>query len=251
VARRATPEDNAQTTRAGSASAGPASASLPASSAREHLTRPRVVAAALAIVDRDGLDGLTMRALGRELGVDPMAAYHWFPNKFAILQGVSEAILSEISADGVESATDWLAVARTMAVEYRAALLRHPNAIPVASTQPVMTPRGFELIERIAAQMVRRGWTPGAAMEAINTIAAFVIGVCVVQAGVSPGSEPVTEDKIMEVYSAIDPTRFPTLVAAVAELGDANIDEIAQFDRALEATLRGMDAVYRERGMLR
>jgi len=191
-----------------------------------------------------------MRALGRELGVDPMAAYHWFPNKLAILQGVSEAILSEITAAGVEEATDWMAVGRGMGTEYRAALLRHPNALPVASTQPVMTPRGFELIERIAAQMVRHGWKPAAAMEAINTIAAFVIGVTVVQVGVSPGSEPVSEEKIMEVYSSIDPARFPTLVAAVTELGTTNIDDQGQFDRALESMLEGMDTVFRRRGML-
>jgi TetR/AcrR family tetracycline transcriptional repressor len=229
---------------------GPATAS-PESGGREHLTRPRVVAAALEIVDRDGLDALTMRALGRELGVDPMAAYHWFPNKLAILQGVSEAILSEITADGIEDTRDWVDVGRKMAVEYRSALLRHPNAIPVASTQPVMTPRGFELIERLAAQMVKLGWRAGGAMEVINTIAAFVIGVCVVQAGVTPGSEPVAQEKIMEVYSSIDAGRFPTLVAAVAELGEANIDDEAQFERAMEAMLLGLDRVFRERGLLR
>ena len=166
-------------------------------------------------------------------------------------QGVSEAILSEISADGIEDTTDWAEVGRKMAVEYRSALLRHPNAIPVASTQPVMTPRGFELIERLAAQMVKLGWTAGGSLEVINTIAAFVIGVCVVQAGVTPGSEPVTEEKIMEVYSSIDPSRFPTLVAAVAELGDANIDDEAQFARAVDAMLLGLDGVFRARGLLR
>jgi TetR/AcrR family tetracycline transcriptional repressor len=247
MARRAQPGDRRV---AGPTNAGPAAASSE-NGGREHLTRPRVVAAALQIVDRDGLEALTMRALGRELGVDPMAAYHWFPNKLAILQGVSEAILSEITADGIEDATDWVDVGRKMAVEYRSALLRHPNAIPVASTQPVMTPRGFELIERLAAQMVKLGWKAGGAMEVINTIAAFVIGVCVVQAGVTPGSEPVTEEKIMEVYSAIDAIRFPTLVAAVAELGEANIDDEAQFERAMEAMLIGLDRVFRDRGLLR
>jgi TetR/AcrR family tetracycline transcriptional repressor len=251
VAERAVPKGR-RAEVAGSAEAEPASASTASASSggREHLTRPRVVAAALAIVDRDGLEGLTMRALGRELGVDPMAAYHWFPNKFAILQGVSEAILSEISADGVENTTSWIEVGRTIATEYRTALLRHPNALPVASTQPVMTPRGFELIERLAAQMVKLGWTAGGAMEVINTIAAFVIGVCVVQAGVTPGSEPVAEEKIMEVYNSIDPVRFPTLVAAVAEMSAMGIDDEAQFERAMEAMLLGLDRIFRERGLL-
>ena len=63
------------------------------------LSRERAIAAALTIVDRDGLDGLTMRALGRELRADPMAVYHHLPNKEAILDGVVEAVLSEIPLD--------------------------------------------------------------------------------------------------------------------------------------------------------
>jgi AcrR family transcriptional regulator len=211
-----------------------------------------VVSAALAIVDRDGLDGLTMRALGRELGVDPMAAYHWFPNKFAILQGVSEAILSEISiSTGAAPGGDWREVATEMATQYRAALLRHPNALPVASTQPVMTPRGFELIEKVSAVLVAGGLTAGAALEAINTIAAFVIGLCVVQVGVTPGSEPVGEEAIMAVYASIDPERFPNMAAAIAELSASPASEDAQFATAIDAILRGLDSTLRERGLLR
>jgi AcrR family transcriptional regulator len=223
----------------------------PVSSGRDHLTRPRVVSAALAIVDRDGIDSLTMRALGRELGVDPMAAYHWFPNKFAILQGVSEAILSEIVVTPEEpGAAGWQNMGAQMATEYRAALLRHPNALPVASTQPVMTPRGFELIEKVSAVLVAGGLTAGAALEVINTIAAFVIGMCVVQVGVSPGSEPVGEEAIMEIYSSIDPARFPNMVAAVGELTANPVDEDTQFATALEALLRGLDSSLRERGLI-
>jgi TetR/AcrR family tetracycline transcriptional repressor len=217
---------------------------------RERLTRPRVVAAALAIVDRDGLDGLTMRALGHELGVDPMAAYHWFPNKPAILQGVGEAILAEISLPAADPDVSWLEVARGMGREYRAALLRHPNALPVASTQPVMTPRGFELIERSAAALAAGGLKPGAALEAINTVAAFVIGSAVVEAGVTPGAEPVPQEAIMASYASVDAVRFPTMVAAMAEANELLADDQAQFETAIDAIVRGLEVSFRERGLL-
>ncbi len=67
--------------------------------ARRRLSRERVVAAALRIVDRDGLEGLTMRALGRELGVDPMAVYHWVANKDELLGLIVEAVYAEIPLD--------------------------------------------------------------------------------------------------------------------------------------------------------
>jgi TetR/AcrR family tetracycline transcriptional repressor len=218
---------------------------------REHLTRARVVAAALAVVDRDGLDGLTMRALGRELGVDPMAAYHWFPNKGAILQSVSEAILSEMALPTVaDPPAPWQDIARAMARDYRAAILRHPNAIPVVSTQPVLTPRGFELIERTAAVMVAGGVTAGAALEAINVVAAFIIGLCVVEAGVTPGSEPVSQEVVMEAYTTIDVERFPTLARAMGEAAELLADDARQFEIAADALVRGLDASFRERGLV-
>jgi TetR/AcrR family tetracycline transcriptional repressor len=227
-----------------------ATAATTATQTREHLTRPRVVAAALAIVDRDGLDGLTMRALGRELGVDPMAAYHWFPNKQAILQGVGEAILSEIPLADAGTGASWQEIARALAREYRRVLLRHPNALPVASTQPVMTPRGFELIERTSSALVAAGLTPGAALEGIDTMAAFVIGHCVVHAGVTPGSEPITEEALRAAYSAIDPAQFPTMAAAMVEAAGLLSDDEAQFEMGADALIRGLEASFRARGLL-
>jgi TetR/AcrR family transcriptional regulator, tetracycline repressor protein len=217
---------------------------------REHLTRPRVVSAALAIVDRDGLDGLTMRALGRELGVDPMAAYHWFPDKAAILQGVAEAILAEIELPVADGSASWLDIAVALARVYRATLLRHPKALPVASTQPVMTPRGFELIERTSAALVAGGLRPGAALEAINAIAAFVIGGAMADAGVTPGSEPVEHDAIVGAYANIDASLFPTLVAAMSEAMEFLSDDELQFETAIDALVRGLEASFRERGLL-
>jgi AcrR family transcriptional regulator len=191
-----------------------------------------------------------MRALGRELGVDPMAAYHWFPNKPAILQGVGEAILAEIALPGADATVRWQEVALSLAREYRATLLRHPRAIPVASTQPVMTPRGFELVEQTLAALVAGGLTAGAGLEAINTIAAFVIGSAVVEAGVTPGSEPVEQEAISHAYSGISAEQFPTLAAAMSEAMALLSDDSAQFETAVDALVRGLEVSFRERGRL-
>ncbi len=66
--------------------------------ARPGLSRDRVVDTALDIVDRDGLDGLTMRRLAADLGVEAMSLYHWFPNKAAILDALVEASLRETAS---------------------------------------------------------------------------------------------------------------------------------------------------------
>jgi len=217
---------------------------------REHLTRERVVGAALAIADRDGLDGLTMRALGRELGVDPMAAYHWFPNKEAILQGVGEAVLAEIPLVPPDPGRRWQDVAVEAGRAYRAAMLAHPRAIPIVSTQPVLTPRGFALIERTLAALTSGGLAPAAGLETINTIAAFVIGSVVVEAGVTPGTEPVDRETISSAYAGVVADDFPFLTAAIGEAMRELYDDDAQFEIALDALVRGLEASFRARGIV-
>jgi TetR/AcrR family tetracycline transcriptional repressor len=208
---------------------------------RERLTRERVVAAALAVVDREGLERLTMRALGRELGVDPMAAYHHLPNKAAILQGVVEAILAEIPRPSPDTVMPWPDGVRLVARSYRQALLAHPNALSVMSTQPILTPAGLQLIEAAAGLLVRGGLTPLDALQAINSSASLVIGETIVEVGVTPGSDPIEQETIDSVYSTISLERFPTLAAAMASAGPAAFDSEQQFERMLDAYVRGLE----------
>ena len=76
------------------------------------LTRERVLAAALALVDREGLSALSMRRLGTELGVEAMALYRYASSKDSLLDGLVEALYLELeerlAADGDEDA-DWRA----------------------------------------------------------------------------------------------------------------------------------------------
>lgn len=209
------------------------------------LTRERVVDAALAIVDRDGLEGLTMRSLGYELRVDPMAAYHWFPNKQAILQGIGEAILADLRLPAFDPASPWPDVVRSAAHAYRAALLRHPNALPVAATQPVLTPRGLAEAERILAALVAGGLSPGAALETVNTSAALVIGLTMAQAGVTTGPEPLDQGEIVAAYAGLDPEQLPVTVAALSEAMARIADASAQFEAALEVLILGLQATHR------
>ena len=214
---------------------------------RERLTRQRVVAAALAVVDRDGLEGLTMRALGRELGVDPMAAYHHVPNKAAIIQGVVEAILAEIPLPDPQTELSWPDVARLIARSYRKALLAHPNALPAASTQPPLTPASLGLIEAAAALLVRGGLQPIEALEVINGAAVLVIGSALVEVGVTPGTEPLEQQAIEGVYAGLSPDDFPVLTTIMAAADPARFDSERQFEDLLDAYVRGLQARIADR----
>ena len=98
---------------------------------RATLTRDRVLAAAMEIADAAGLDGLTMRRLAEDLGVEAMSLYHHFPNKGAILDGLLERTFGEIEEevggfDVDASAATWQPRLRARILGARRVLLRHP-----------------------------------------------------------------------------------------------------------------------------
>src|ERR1700733_15362696 len=80
-------------------------------------SRAEVLEAARRIVDEQGLERLTMRRLGAELGVDPMTIYHHVPDKAALFDGLIERVLAEIQIP--DATSDWKHDLRTIVVQAR------------------------------------------------------------------------------------------------------------------------------------
>lgn len=115
------------------------------SESRVPLTRQRVLDAAVALADDEGLDALTMRRLGERLGVEAMSLYYHVANKSAILDGVADMVLSEINQEVAEIGEpdlkeDWTTAMRIRILAARKVMLRHRWASRVLETQTTMTP---------------------------------------------------------------------------------------------------------------
>jgi AcrR family transcriptional regulator len=92
------------------------------------ISRDQVLRAALAIVDLEGVEALSMRRLGRALGRDPMAVYRYAETKTALLDGVVELVLSELTVDATDE--DWQSQLREVARRFRAIAISHPHVVP-------------------------------------------------------------------------------------------------------------------------
>ena len=106
---------------------GPDEGDLSVAAARPNntqLSRSMILHTALAIVDRDGADGLSMRRLGDALGRDPVMLYRHLPNKAALLDGVAEIVLAQLAVDTTDP--DWAGQLRIVAHEFRQLALTHP-----------------------------------------------------------------------------------------------------------------------------
>src|SRR5205085_4540353 len=95
--------------------------------ARERLTRARVVDAALRLMDAEGLEAVSMRRLGRELGVEAMSLYNHVRDKDDLLESICEQVMAEFAFP--EPAEDWVETGRRAARSWRRLLKDHPNVI--------------------------------------------------------------------------------------------------------------------------
>jgi len=105
---------------------------------RVPLTRERVLQAAVALADRDGVASLSMRKLARELGVEAMSLYHHVASKHALLDGMVDHVFGEIDLPAGERG--WKEAMRQRAVSARAVLRRHPWAIALMESRATPGP---------------------------------------------------------------------------------------------------------------
>jgi TetR/AcrR family transcriptional regulator, tetracycline repressor protein len=205
---------------------------------RRPLTRERVVATALRIVDRDGLDALTMRALGRELGVDPMAVYHHLPNKAAVLDGVVEAVLGEVPLDA-PGELPWTEELAALARGYRDALRAHPNALPVVATRPDVSPAALRLLDTALGILLRAGFDAADALKAVHTASCLVVGHALDESGlaVAASEELSVADVAAMQQRGLETGEYPNLAAAAPAADGLAADD--SFEAGLAALIAG------------
>ncbi len=227
----------------------PRSASDREPSERRHpevpLSRDRIVSEALALVDREGLAALSMRRLAAVLGVDPMAIYYYLPNKAALQDAIVEAVNVEIEGPSDFPLLPLYDVVTTAAQLFRAALLRHPRAVPLLVTRPLATPVGMEPADVMLGALVRGGMTPAEGIAAIDVFSTFVTASVLRQVQMPAGPEGDPHSQMRKIKDVLDPTDFPNLAQAMAEGGLMDFD--AEFEFGIRALARGFAEVVAAR----
>lgn len=141
---------------------------------RQPLTRDAILDAAVALLDRHGLAGLSMRRLGAALGVEAMSLYHHVPNKDSLLDGIHERIL--LSLEAPPATRSWQAFARHQAYALHHALLSHPHAIPLFASRPAATPAAVARLDDYLAVLMGAGFAPLDALSVVQLVSQLVVG---------------------------------------------------------------------------
>jgi AcrR family transcriptional regulator len=209
----------------------PRSARARARDGRVPLDRRRIAEEALRIIDADGLEHLSMRRLGAELGFEGMAIYHHFHNKAELLDGVLELLLEELEVPPEGEGTALERLRRTFEAT-RALAIRHPHAFLLLPTRRFNTTRALEYYERLLGLFREAGFDARESARFFRLLAGYVSGAGLAEIG-SRAQQPDATPVRLEGFS--DPERFPLVTAIVPELRVTNLDAIFSF---------GMDVIF-------
>ncbi|MCX5436318.1 MULTISPECIES: TetR/AcrR family transcriptional regulator [unclassified Streptomyces] len=202
------------------------------------LSRDRIVTAALSLVDAEGLAAVSTRRLAAELGVSGPSLYNHFRTKDQILEAVADSVSAQVDLAMFDPADgrDWRTSLHDWAVSYRAALLEHPNIVPVLAQGPGRRPAGLRLADAVFGSMVDAGWPPAQATSIGALMRYFVTGSAL---GSFAGG-------FVDDETAYDPADYPHLGQAHL-LADRQelIDERA-FETGLRALLDGLAQQYEQ-----
>ncbi len=159
----------------------------------KQLTRQEIAAAALSIVDAEGLASLTMRSLGRSLKCDPMAVYHHVANRNELLTLVAQSVLDEIEVPSARLGDRRWVI--SLGHELRAVLHRHPETASLFGHSQISTGIAWELLDGIVERLDRHEHK-AAVVDRLNALIGAIIGYVSVELSPSTGvrREVVLED---------------------------------------------------------
>jgi TetR/AcrR family tetracycline transcriptional repressor len=202
--------------------------------ARPPLDRDRIVAAALGIVDGEGVEALSLRRLADALGVTPMSIYWHVRDKAELLELVGTAVLAEIEIPPAHG--NWRQQLTDLHRAMLVVLLKHPNALDVLIGRARYGPAGVTMFERLLTILLDAGLSPQAAFDAYMILYEYLLGFAAV-ANRTPEFREMQQQGVLYLLS-LPPERFPSIVSVAPTIGRHAPEE--QFEIGLAALVEGI-----------
>jgi AcrR family transcriptional regulator len=200
------------------------------------LSRERIVDAASRLIQRDGLSALSMRRLAQELDVWPMAVYHWFRDKEALLDAVAASTAGSIELPSADE--PWREQLRTLLHGAHEAMARDPAGMGASLARAFLAPEAMRLSEAALAILVQAGLSTREAASAWRALWSYTYGFATFRLGAEPDE---VRRRTRTAIAGLADDEFPTLLDAVGETASAMADD-AELDYGLDRLLDGIEA---------
>lgn len=211
----------------------------PSVETRIRLARERVLLAALDLADRGGVEALSMRKLGQELGVEAMSLYNYVANKSDLLDGMVDLVFAEIGPP--PRAADWKAAMRQRAMSAREVLARHPWAISLMESRRTPGPATLGHHDAVIGCLREAGFSIAMAAHAYSLLDSYIYGFALEQASLPFKTVEETVEVAESIFQQFPADAYPHLaeltIQHVLRPGYNHADE---FEFGLDLILDGL-----------
>jgi len=211
----------------------------PSARARAPLSRERVMRAAIALADSSGIESLSMRKLGQDLGVEAMSLYNHVANKDDILDGIVDFVFGEIALPSGKA--EWKPAMRKRAISAHDALLRHPWAPSLMQSRTRPGPATLRHHDSVLGSLRKAGFTLVMAAHAVSAIDGYVYGFALQQINLPLQSR----EQVAEVGESILRQlggEYPYLAEMITEHAmKPGYDYAKEFEFGLDLILDGLE----------
>ncbi len=213
---------------------------------RAPLSRERVLRAAVKLADRDGIESLSMRKLGQELGVEAMSLYNHVSNKEEILDGLVDAVFAEIELP--TPGVDWAEAMRRRAVSAREALKRHPWALGLLESRVQPGPANLRHHDAVLGSLRTAGFSIEMSAHAYSVLDSYIYGFTLNELALPLATRQDVTEVAGNIVRESPAGEYPYLTEmAIEHVMKQKYDYGDEFEFGLELILEGLKKASTER----
>jgi AcrR family transcriptional regulator len=207
------------------------------------LSRERVLRAAINLADRGGIDSLSMRKLGQEVGVEAMSLYNHVRNKEDVLNGMVDFVFSEI--DLPSRGADWTTAMRQRAISARQALLRHPWAIGLMESRVQPGPATLRHHDSVLRNLREAGFSVELAAHAYSVLDSYIYGFTLNELSLPFDTSEGAVEVAGNIFREFRPGDYPYLAEMATEHAmKPGYNYGDEFAFGLDLILNGLKSVW-------
>jgi AcrR family transcriptional regulator len=211
-----------------------------AGAGRGRLSRELVLRAGVALADSAGIESLTMRRLGQDLGVEAMSLYKHVANKDALLDGMVDLVFAEIELPSGD--TDWRTAMRDRAVSTRAALIRHPWATPLMQSRTAPGPATLHHHDTVIGTLRQAGFSVELTAHAFSALDGYIYGFAMQQRSLPFDTLEEAQEVGRQMFARMPAGAYPHLTElTVQHILQPGYDYGDEFEYGLDLILDGLE----------
>ena len=203
------------------------------------LNRERVLQTAIKLADQGGLESLSMRKLGQELGVEAMALYHHFANKEDLVDAMVDIVFGEVELPS--AGPDWTSAMRLRGISLRDALGHHPWSIGLMESRRHPGPSGLRHHDAVIGSLRSAGFDLTMVAHAYSILDSYIYGFALTKMNLPFETGGEVAEVAQTMLAPFDPAEYPNLVTFITgHAMQPGYDYEAEFEYGLDVVLDGL-----------